>query len=51
MVKFWHEQLDLAIIRTKRRIVFMEQHGIGNEAIKEKAILKKQERKKQDRNL
>ncbi len=45
MVKlFWDEEIDKGIIRTKRRIKHCEAHGIGDAVIKEKAILKKQER-------
>jgi len=47
MVRFWDEMLDLAIKKTKIRIKYCEDQGIGDSAIKEKAILKKQERKKE----
>ncbi len=51
MVKFWHEMLDLAIVRTKRRIVIAEKHGIGKMAMEEKEVLKKQLKKRDDRKL
>ncbi len=47
MVKFWDIALDKAIITTKARIKFCEKHGNGIEAIREKARLKLQERKKE----
>jgi len=50
MVKFWDEHLQKAIKRTERRIKHMERHGIGKEAIKEKAILQKQKRQKELRD-
>ncbi len=45
MVKPKHELLKWGIQNTKMRIKHMEKHGVGNSAIKEKLILKKQERK------
>ncbi len=47
MVKYWDEQLDKAIALTKMRIKYCEKHGVGQNAIEEKARLKKQERKKE----
>ncbi len=45
MVKlFWDEEIANGIIRTKRRIKHYESHRIGDAVIKEKSILKKQER-------
>ncbi len=44
MVKRKIELLKWGIENTKMRIKHMEKHGIGLTAIKEKAILKKQER-------
>jgi len=46
MVKFWDEQLTIAIKKTKRRIKLAEKHGIGEMAMREKSILKLQEKHK-----
>ncbi len=43
--------LDKAIIRTKRRIIFAERHGIGKMAIQEKEVLKKQLKTREDRKV
>ncbi len=42
MVKFWIDCLDYAINKTRSRIALCEKHGIGDSAMEEKAILKKQ---------
>ncbi len=47
MVKPHHELLDWSIKNTKMRIQHMEKHGVGDTAIKEKNILKKQQRKRE----
>ncbi len=47
MVKPKDELLDYAIKNTKMRIKHMERHGMGKNAMEEKAILQKQERIKQ----
>ncbi len=44
MVRFWEVQREAAIKRTKFRIKHHEKHGEGNNAMQDKAILKKQER-------
>ncbi len=49
MVRWWDIQIDKAIKVTKFRIKHMEKHGVGDTAIREKAILQKQERHKQVR--
>ncbi len=49
MVKFWDKQIDLGIKITKYRIAHLEKHGNGDTAMREKQILKKQERHKQVR--
>lgn len=50
MVKPWYEELDKSILTTKRRIKFMEKHGMGDSAMQEKRILQKQERHKELRD-
>ncbi len=50
MVKYWDKQIEIGIKLTKFRIKHHEKHGNGDVAMKEKAILKKQERKKQLRD-
>ncbi len=49
MVKFWDIQIEKGIKLTKYRIAHLEKHGNGDTAMREKAILKKQERHKQVR--
>ncbi len=44
MVNPWDIAVDKGIKLTKIRIKHMEKHGMGTEAMKEKSILKKQER-------
>jgi len=44
MVDFWRRELEKSIKNTKMRVKHMEKHGVGDTAIKEKIILKKQER-------
>ncbi len=44
MVKPKHVMLDWSIKNTKMRIKHCEKHGIGDTAMREKLILKKQER-------
>ncbi len=41
---FWTIQIEKGIKLTKMRIKHMEKHGMGDSAIQEKNILKKQER-------
>ncbi len=50
MVKTKHELLDWSIKNTKMRIKHCENHGIGDTTMKEKQILKKQERLKELQN-
>ncbi len=45
MVKPKHELLKWGIKNTKMRIKHMEKNGMGNNAMQEKVILKRQERK------
>ncbi len=47
MVRFWDKEIDRAIKLTKFRIKHHEIHGNGDVAMKEKSILKKQERAKE----
>ncbi len=47
MVIYWDVQLNRAIKITKMRIKHHEFHGNGDVAMRDKAILKKQERKKE----
>jgi len=47
MVKYWDEQIKKGIALTKMRIKHMEKHGMGTNAMQEKARLKKQERKQE----
>ncbi len=47
---FWSDAIDKGIALTKYRIKHMEKHGVGNTAMKEKEILKRQERHKQVRD-
>jgi len=49
MVRFWDTQIEKGIRLTKMRIAHHEKHGNGDVAIKEKNILKNQERHKQVR--
>lgn len=49
MVRWWDKQVDRSIALTKARIKHCEAHGMGDTAIREKAVLKKQERHKQVR--
>ncbi len=49
MVKYWEKQIEIGIKLTKFRIQHCEKHGLGDTAMREKAILKKQERHKQVR--
>ncbi len=51
MVKFWDVQIERGIKLTKFRIKHMEKHGMGAEAIKEKARLVKQQRNQELRKL
>ncbi len=51
MVKFWEEEIKKAIKITKRRILHCEKHGIGDNAMKEKVTLQKQEKKLKDWRL
>ncbi len=44
MVKFWDVQIKKGIELSKMRIKHHEKHGNGNVAMREKEILKKQER-------
>ncbi len=50
MVKPWEIDAQKSIALTKLRIKHMEKHGMGNEVIKEKNILKKQQRAKELRD-
>ncbi len=50
MVRVREVMLNVAIATQKRRVKFCELHGIGDTAIKEKAILKKMEHKKELRD-
>ncbi len=50
MVRFWDKQIEDAIKVTKFRIKHLEKHGNGDTAMKEKQILKKQERHKELRD-
>jgi len=50
MVDWWGKQIDIGIKLTKYRIRHLEKHGNGDSAMKEKQILKKQERHKQLRD-
>ncbi len=50
MVKFWDKQIEIGIKLTKYRIKHLEKHGNGDTAMKEKSILKKQERHKELRD-
>lgn len=47
MVKFWDNELQKSIKKTKIRVQFCEKHGIGDTTIHEKSNLKKAERKLQ----
>ncbi len=47
MVIWWERQMDIGIKITKYRIAHLEKHGNGDSAMKEKQILKKQERSKE----
>jgi len=47
MVKWWDKQIEIGILLTKQRIKHCEKHGMGDCAMQEKQILKKQERAKQ----
>ncbi len=47
MVRWWDVQIEKAIEISKYRIAHHEFHGNGDVAMREKAILKKQERHKQ----
>ncbi len=47
MVRPWDEAVLKGIKLTKIRIKHLEKHGMGSEAMKEKNILKKQERHKE----
>ncbi len=51
MVRFWDKQIDEAIKVSKYRIKHLEKHGNGDTAMKEKQILKKQERAKELRDV
>ncbi len=54
MVRPWDESIEKGIRITKYRIAHLEKHGNGDTAMKEKVILKKQERHKKlrdDKNL
>jgi len=48
LVKFWEESLKWNIKELKIRVAHMEKHGIGNTAIKEKAMLSKVEKQLKD---
>ncbi len=50
MVDVWGLAIDKGIKITKMRIKYMEKHGMGDNAIREKNILKKQERHKELRD-
>lgn len=45
MVKFWEEQLKIAMKTSERRIKFAERHGKGRMAMDEKDKLKKQKKR------
>ncbi len=49
MVEPWTEAINKGIRITKYRIAHLEKHGNGDTVMKEKNILKKQERHKQTR--
>ncbi len=49
MVRYWDKQIEIGIKLTKMRIKHLEKHGNGDTAMREKDILKKQERHKQVR--
>jgi len=46
MVNWWGRQIDIGIKLTKFRIKHHEFHGCGDNVMRDKQILKKQERKK-----
>ncbi len=46
MVNWWDAQIEKGIKLTKMRIKHCEKHGMGDVAMQEKSILKKQERAK-----
>ncbi len=50
MVRYWDIQIDKGIKLTKYRIKHCEKHGMGETAMREKAILVKQERHKKVRD-
>ncbi len=50
MVRWWDFQIERAIKITKMRIKHCEKHGMGDTCIREKNILKKQERHRDLRN-
>ncbi len=47
MVDFWDAELERAIKLTKSRIAHCEKHGMGKNAMDEKKILQKQQRKQE----
>ncbi len=50
MVDFWVEQIEIAIKRTKRRILLLQRSGNGLSVMEEKANLGKQQKHRADRN-
>ncbi len=50
MVEPWTEAIEKGIKLTKHRIAHLEKHGNGDTAMREKEILKKQERHRKVRN-
>ncbi len=44
MVKYWEKQREIGIKLSKFRIKHLEKHGNGDTVMREKSILKKQER-------
>jgi len=46
LVKFWDVEIEKAIALTKMRIKHHEKHGCGENAMQDKRILQKQQRKK-----
>jgi len=49
LVRWWDIQIEKGIKLTKMRIAHCEKHGMGDTAMREKSILKKQERHKKVR--
>ncbi len=50
MVRIWDRDVEKGIALTKMRIKHCEKHGMGDTVIREKNILKKQERHQQVRD-